>query len=136
MSPARILPQRWSSPGVTWEVSLRILREYRAELAAFAVTPSQAAALLYLQHNPGSSIRQCARMVGVTGPTMGEIVKRMKQKGWLRKQRALQDDRYVLLTVTRKGTDRVRKIMRLLQAARAIRTPYATPRTAVRTSAA
>lgn len=136
MSPARILPRRWSSPGVTWQVSLQLLREYRAELSAFAVTPPQAAALLYLQHNPGSSIRQCARVVGVTAPTMGEIVKRIQQKGWLRKQRAPQDDRYVLLTVTPKGTHRVRKILRLLQVARAIRTPSSTHRHAVRTPAA
>ena len=136
MSPARILPQQWSSPGLTWQVSLQLLREYRAELSAFAVTPPQAAALLYLQDNPGSSIRQCAKIVGVTGPTMGEIVKRLERKGWLRKQRAPQDDRYVLLTVTPKGTDRVRKIMRLLQVARAIRTPSALQRYTIRTPAA
>src|SRR5690349_3599015 len=114
MSSARILPERWTTSGATWQVSLRILRDYRAELSALEVTPRQAAALLYLQLNPGSYILQCAKVVGVTSVAMGVIVKRLEQKGWLHKERAPQDDRYVLLRVTRKGTAHVGKIARLL----------------------
>ena len=105
-------------------------------MSAFEVTPLQAAALLYLQHNPGSYIRQCAKVVGVRNWTMGDIVKRLERQGRLRKHRAPQDDRKVLLTVTGKGTDLVRKITRLLHLARTISTQYAQGLNAVRTSPA
>lgn len=102
-----------------------LLREYRRELAALDVTPAQACALLYIDRNPGTFIRRCAGALGVTAPAMGSIVKHMGQKGLVRKQRAFQDDRYVLVTATRKGTGLARKIMHLLTLARAITTRHA-----------
>ena len=121
MWPAGNLSKQWSNR-TTWQVSLRILHDYPVELLAFEVTPRQAGALLYLQENPGSHIRQCAKTFGVTGPAMGVLINRLHQNGWLRKQRASRDDRYVILTVTREGTELVKKITRLLDVARTVST--------------
>lgn len=101
---------------------VRFLREYREELSLLDVTPSQACVLLYVDRYPGIFIRRCARALGVTDPAIGYIIKRIEQRGWVRKQRAPHDDRYVLLTATRKGTDLVRKIRHLLDVARMMTT--------------
>lgn len=133
MNRGRSLHARQATSGARWHVTLRILHDYRAELAALNVTPLQAATVLYLQYNPGSYVSHCAKGVGMTALNMKDILKRMKLKGWLRKQRAPEDDRYVRLTLTPNGAALVSKITHLLHAARAISTQYTLTRHAART---
>lgn len=82
---------------------LRWLNAYRGELSDLGVTPAQARAVLYLQRNPDSSIQHCARVFGIVGSTMGQLVRGLYYKGWVTKQRSPQDDRSVLLELTPKG---------------------------------
>ena len=98
----------------TWRVRLRILRHYRVELSDLGVTPTQAGILLYLHRYPGTYRQSVADALGIDAAWTGTVIRVLHQKGWLKKQRAPCDDSYVLLTVTRKGTDFVNKITRRL----------------------
>ncbi|MGE0468863.1 MAG: MarR family winged helix-turn-helix transcriptional regulator [Nitrospira sp.] len=80
----------------TWRVSLRWLNAYREELSDLGVTPAQARTLLYLQRSPGSSVRHCARVFGVSGSTMRHLVRGLLRKRLVTKQRPSPPDRYVL----------------------------------------
>lgn len=82
---------------------LRWLNTYREELSDLGVNPAQARAVLYLQRNPDNSIQQCARVFGVVGSTMGQLVRDLHRKGWVTKQRSPQNVRSVLLALTPKG---------------------------------
>lgn len=126
----RSLQARRATSGARWHLTLRMLRDYRAELTAFQVTPLQAATVLYLQHNPGSYIRHCANGVCVPTRSMREILERIEQRRWLRKQRVPEDDRYLLLTLTRTGPELASKVTRLLHVARTISTQCALGRNA------
>ncbi len=99
-------------------LSVGFLREYHECLSALDVTPAQAQVLLYLQQHPGSYILQCARAFGRTGRAVGLTVHELQHKRWVTKQRAPQDDRCVLLTVTRKGTYLTKRITRQLALAK------------------
>ena len=95
-------------------VSFGLLREYREELFALGVTPAHARILLYLERNPNSYILQCARAFGLTNRTVGYPVQVLQRRHWVRKRRAPQDDRYVLLTLTQRGHALARRIHKRL----------------------
>ena len=115
MRPARQLREARSTLEAMWRVRRGLLREYRERLFVLGVTPVQARILLYLERNPRSYIMQCARAFGLTGRAVGYPVRVLEQKQWVTKQRAAQDDRYVVLTLTSKGTDLVRAIKQQLE---------------------
>ncbi|MBX3325481.1 MAG: MarR family transcriptional regulator [Nitrospira sp.] len=103
MRLVRLLRESQTTTSGTWRISLKWLNEYRKELSDLGVTPAQARALLYLQRNPDSSVRQCAQVFGVVGSTMSHLVRGLHHKGWINKQRSSQNDRHVLLALTPKG---------------------------------
>lgn len=103
MKLVRLLQESRSTTSGEWRACLRWLNAYREELSDLDVTPAQARALLYLQRNPDSSIRQCAQVFGVIGSTMSHLVRDLHRKGWIIKQRPPQADRHVLLALTPKG---------------------------------
>ena len=105
---------RTSRPTTTQPVGVGLLREYREELFALGVTPAHARILLYLQRHPNSYILQCARAFGLTNRTVGYPVQVLQRRHWIRKRRAPQDDRYVLLTLTQRGQALARKIHKRL----------------------
>ena len=96
MALVRFLRASQSATSGTWRVSLRWLNAYREELTDLGVTPAQARALLYLQRNPNSSVRHCARVFGVSGSTMRHLVRGLLLKRLVTKQRPSPPDRYVL----------------------------------------
>ena len=102
MGLVRLLRESQSTSSGKWRVSLSWLNAYRGELSDLGVTPAQARALLYLQRNPGSSVRHCARVFGVGGSTMSQLVRGLHRKGWVTKQRPAHE-RYVLFSLTQKG---------------------------------
>lgn len=110
MRHARLLQKGQAPTAAPWRVRLGLLREYRDQLFVLGVTPAQARILLYLQRNPNSYIIQCARAFGLTNRTVGYPVRVLAQRRWVTKRRAPQDDRYVLLTLTSKGTALARAI--------------------------
>ena len=90
-----------------------MLQEFRVELSDMDVTPTQAGVLLYVQRYPGTYRQRVADAFELDASWTGTVVRALQHKGWLRKKRARQDDRYALLTVTRKGSDLVGKILTL-----------------------
>jgi len=96
MALVRLLRASQSMTSGTWRVSLRWLNAYREELSDLGITPAQARALLYLQRNPGSSVRHCARVFGVSASTMRHLILGLLRKRLVTKQRPSPPDRYVL----------------------------------------
>lgn len=118
MRQAQRLREPRSSPEAMWRVRLRVLHTYRSELAFIGVTPTQAGVLLYVQRYPGS-YRQCvADAFGIDATWTGVVIRMLQRKGWVKKERAPCDDSYVLITVTRKGTDLASRITRQLALAK------------------
>jgi len=103
MRLVRLLQESRSTTSGEWRLCLRWLNAYRQELSDLGVTPAQARALLYLQRNPDSSVQQCAQVFGVGGSTMSHLVRDLRHKGWITKQRPPQNDRHVLLALSPKG---------------------------------
>lgn len=110
MFETRLHRTRQTRSPASQPVRLGLLREYYDELFALGITPAQARILLYLQQHPGSYIRQCARAFGLAGRSVGIPVRVLQQNRWVTKRRAPQDDRYVSLTLTRRGQVLARKI--------------------------
>lgn len=98
-----------------WQVRLALLREYHDELFAIGVTPGQARILLYIEEHPRCYLQQCARALGLTSRAVGYPVQLFVQRQWMTRRRAPQDDRYVFLTLTRKGQALIRKIHKVLK---------------------
>jgi MarR family transcriptional regulator, organic hydroperoxide resistance regulator len=90
------------------------MHAYRIELADMGVTPTQAGVLLYVHRYPGTYQKRVADSFGMAATSMGMTMRKLQGKGWVKRQRAPHDDKYVLVTVTRKGVSLVRKIARRL----------------------
>lgn len=96
MGLVRLLRSSRSTASGTWRVSLRWLNAYREELSDLGIAPAQAQALLYLQRNPDSSVRHCARVLGVSSSTMRHLIHGLLRKRLVTKQRPSLPDRSVL----------------------------------------
>jgi DNA-binding MarR family transcriptional regulator len=103
MRLVRLLQESQSTTSAEWRLCLKWLNAYQEELSDLGITPAQARAILYLQRNPDSSIRQCTQVFGVVGSTMSQLVRSLHHKGWITKQRSPEGDRSVLLALTPKG---------------------------------
>jgi DNA-binding MarR family transcriptional regulator len=88
-----------------------MLHQYRDTLSAIGVTPTHASILLYLQRNPGTYRQRIADAFGIDAAWTGIVIRVLQQKGWVRRQRALHHDSYVLLTLTQKGQKLARMML-------------------------
>lgn len=115
MRPTRRLSRPQAQIMATWQIRYKLLQEYYDELFVLGVTPGQARILLYIHQHPRCYLLQCARALGLTSRTVGHPVQLFEAKRWVKKRRAPQDDRYVVLTLTRNGQTLVRKIQTYLK---------------------
>lgn len=72
-------------------------------LVGFNLTPTQYAALLMLECNPGSSSAQLARLVNVTPQSMGVIMNKLEERGLVTREPAEIHSRVLATTLTRDG---------------------------------
>jgi DNA-binding MarR family transcriptional regulator len=71
-------------------------------LVGFHLTPTQYAALLMLECNPGSSSAQLARLVNVTPQSMGVIMNKLEERGLVTREPAEIHSRVLATTLTRR----------------------------------
>jgi DNA-binding MarR family transcriptional regulator len=93
------------------EVMLQLHGEFRRRLSPLRVTPLQAGVLLFLQRHPQTKVSEAASTLGVSLPTLSEVVKDLVRKRWVTKQYSVEDRRALSLQLSRQGEISVRKII-------------------------
>jgi len=76
-----------------------------AEEVGSDLTPVQYAALIGVARRPGLAQAPLAALIGYDRATIGGVIDRLEQKGWLMRSPSPADRRVNTLTVTRKGEE-------------------------------
>src|SRR3954471_17764008 len=79
------------------ELTRRLIKESASE-----ITRSEAGMLFTLSRGP-RRITELAELEGLAQPTVTQLVKRLEQQGWVKRDRPADDGRVVLLSLTRAG---------------------------------
>jgi DNA-binding MarR family transcriptional regulator len=88
------------------EVVPLIMRTIRGEMRrrrTASLTVPQFRAMMFLNHNPGASLLNVARHLGLTSPTVSKMVDGLVDEKLVRRQESSQDRRKVLLGLTSQG---------------------------------
>jgi DNA-binding MarR family transcriptional regulator len=80
----------------------------------YVVTPPQWGVLALLSRRDGQTIRTLAQQLGVDGPAVTNIVKRLEQSGLVERMRDREDERVVNVLLTTEGQDIVRSLVPLV----------------------
>jgi DNA-binding MarR family transcriptional regulator len=79
----------------------------RTQAAGFDLTPVQFAALDAIHHQPGTDQARVAEMIAYDRATIGGVIERLEQKGWVRRVVSERDRRARELSLTTEG-ERIR----------------------------
>jgi DNA-binding MarR family transcriptional regulator len=71
------------------------------------ITPVQYAALVAVAQRPGAGQAALAALIGYDRATIGGVIDRLEQKGWVERKPSPEDRRLNLLTITPQGLDAV-----------------------------
>lgn len=82
---------------------LRLARNLRRDTESLGVTAHQATLLAGISNAPGLSLRELARMEGISAPSLSGHVDRLETAGLLRRVRSTDDRRRVGLELTPEG---------------------------------
>jgi DNA-binding MarR family transcriptional regulator len=77
----------------------------RTQAAGYDLTPVQYAALEAIYENPGSDQKFVAELIGYDRATIGGVIERLVNKGWVRRLISEQDRRARELSLTAKGNN-------------------------------
>lgn len=78
---------------------------HRTQAAGYDLTPVQYAALEAIYENPGSDQKFVAELIGYDRATIGGVIERLVNKGWVRRVVSEQDRRARELSLTAKGNN-------------------------------
>lgn len=97
------------------QISIQLERMANRVMARRELTGAQGRMLLYiLEHSDaGTSLTQIHNAFGYSKPALSEILKRLREKDYVRSERCAQDDRKKLLF----GTDKGRQVKAFLDVA-------------------
>jgi DNA-binding MarR family transcriptional regulator len=76
--------------------------EFRGRLEPIGATPLQAGVILYLQRHMDAKLTDTAAVLGVTLPTLSQVVTDLVQKQWVTKRRSVTDTRALCLSLSRR----------------------------------
>ena len=77
----------------------------RTQAAGYDLTPVQYAALEAIYEHPGSDQKFVAELIGYDRATIGGVIERLENKGWVRRVVSEQDRRARELSLTAKGNN-------------------------------
>jgi DNA-binding MarR family transcriptional regulator len=80
----------------------------------FGVTPVQYAALAVAESYPGIDQRRLANVIAFDSSTTGNVVQRLEQRGWLRRENGSADRRTKSVFITAAGSEVLKKLDRLV----------------------
>ena len=75
----------------------------RTQAAGFDLTPVQFAALDAIHHHPGTDQARIAEMIAYDRATIGGVIERLEQKGWVDRVVSERDRRARVLSLTPEG---------------------------------
>ncbi len=78
---------------------------FHDELAGFALTPVQYASLVAIQDNEGIDQRSLVRMVAIDRSTIGGLLRRLEERGLIRRASPAHNQRVKQLSITSEGRD-------------------------------
>lgn len=81
----------------------KVLPHISARLEAAKITPGQLNLLIKIRNNPGLSQTALAKENGIERSTLGEIVDRFEQRGWIERRRHRADRRVYALYISTAG---------------------------------
>lgn len=88
-----------------YSASLAMTKLYRPLLAQIGLTYPQYVVLLALWEYDGLNIAELGERVGLDSGTLTPLLKRMQAQGLIERTRSAADERQVLITLTRAGSD-------------------------------
>lgn len=80
-----------------------------------SVTPSQMTVMMALHEFKICTVGFLSRQLGVSDPTVTGIVDRLVRLGYVKRQRGIEDRRIVLVSLTRKGEEIIKKIQGIIR---------------------
>ncbi|HEY8580620.1 MAG TPA: MarR family transcriptional regulator, partial [Beijerinckiaceae bacterium] len=87
-----------------------------AETVGAELTPVQYAALVAIAQRPGVGQAALAALIGYDRATIGGVIDRLEQKGWVQRKPSADDRRQNLLTVTAQGRETLARAAPAVQA--------------------
>ena len=87
----------------------RAVELFNQEVGGAGPTPRQFAAMLTIYQNPGLNQTELVRRTGIDRSTIGDLVGRLVQRGWVERQRTDDDARANALSVTPDGVESLRR---------------------------
>lgn len=86
-----------------YETNSLFSKLYNQALQPFDITYPQYLLLLVLWEEDGQTMKQIGARLNLGTGTLTPMIKRMEKKGWIRKQKSLDDERKVLIYLSEKG---------------------------------
>lgn len=86
-----------------YAASRLITREYQPHLDKLGITYPQYLVLLILWENDGKSVNDIAKTLILNTNTITPLLKRMEQQGLIKRNRSEEDERKVIVQLTKKG---------------------------------
>ena len=83
--------------------SLAMTKLYKPLLAPLGLTYPQYLALLVLWERDGLAVGELGERLFLDSGTLTPLLKRMEAAGWIRRERAVEDERRVLMSLTAEG---------------------------------
>lgn len=83
----------------------------RTQAAGFDLTPVQFAALDAIHHHPGTDQARVAEMIAYDRATIGGVIERLEQKGWVDRVVSERDRRARVLSLTPEGERIIRALV-------------------------
>jgi len=88
-----------------YAASRLITREYQPYLDALEITYPQYLVLMILWENDGLPVNDIAKKLILNTNTITPLIKRMEKQGLVTKQRLVEDERKVIVKLTKKGEE-------------------------------
>ena len=86
-----------------YSTSLAMTKLYKPLLAPLGVTYPQYLALLVLWERDGLTVSELGERLFLDSGTLTPLLKRMETAGWLQRERATEDERRVIVSLTAEG---------------------------------
>lgn len=80
-----------------------VVRRYTPLLEKFGLTYTQYIAMMVLWEHKSITIKQMGELLFLDSGTLTPMLKKMENRGWLRRQRSKDDERVVILRITDDG---------------------------------
>lgn len=83
---------------------------FMEECASFDITPVQYASLVAIREHPGVDATRLSALIAFDRSTLGDVLERLKAKGWIERSGSSEDKRVKILRLSREGARILRQV--------------------------